>query len=230
MRETWRVSTPNALSSCPPASPGGKAKKFSWKPRPGFTPAARARIRFSFLQATSRGDRASGPSLSPSSRRTALATASSLAALRRHASSFQGRKRNGSAFDRSRRLSDAPRSKPKRWVSGYRFEYRSVSGNHRSRTGAARARKGDNLASSAAALGESEGRWLFEPGNAEALCKSLQFVLTISPDALNAFRQRGIDRTRRIFSKFALQFQTLTVYDRLLGTQLAEVFKSTGRR
>jgi len=90
--------------------------------------------------------------------------------------------------------------------------------------------RGDRLASAGPALGESEGRWLFEPGNATALCDSLQFVLTMNAAALDTFRERGIDRTRRIFSKFALQLQTLTVYDRLLGTQLAEVFKSTGRR
>jgi glycosyltransferase involved in cell wall biosynthesis len=80
------------------------------------------------------------------------------------------------------------------------------------------------------ASNNNNGRWLFEPGNAGALRDSLKFVLSLSPEELEAFRQQRIDRTRRIFSKFALQLQTLTVYDRLLGTQLAETFKSSSRR
>ncbi len=68
--------------------------------------------------------------------------------------------------------------------------------------------------------------WLFEPGNAGALCDSLRYALTMDPAALDALRQRGIERTRRDFSKRALQLQTLMVYDRLLGTQLAESFKT----
>jgi glycosyltransferase involved in cell wall biosynthesis len=70
------------------------------------------------------------------------------------------------------------------------------------------------------------GPWLFEPGNSEALCESLRYALALDHGALEALRQRGMDRVRRDFSKQALQLQTLTVYDRLLGTQLAETFKT----
>jgi len=76
------------------------------------------------------------------------------------------------------------------------------------------------------ACASSRGRWLFEPGNAAALCDSLRFALTIDNSALDGLRQRSIERVRREFSKRALQLQSLTVYDRLLGTQLAEAFKT----
>lgn len=72
----------------------------------------------------------------------------------------------------------------------------------------------------------SPGPWLFEPGNAAALCESLRFALALDNGALEAFRQRGMERVRREFSTAALQLQSLTVYDRLLGTQLAEAFKT----
>ena len=76
----------------------------------------------------------------------------------------------------------------------------------------------------------ARGPWLFEPGNPSALCESLRAALAMDNGALEALRQGGIDRMRREFSKQALQLQTLTVYDRLLGTQLAETFKTAARR
>jgi glycosyltransferase involved in cell wall biosynthesis len=74
------------------------------------------------------------------------------------------------------------------------------------------------------------GSWLFEPGNPSALCGCLRFALSLDNSALEAIRQRGIERVRREFSKRALQLQSLTVYDRLLGTQLAEVFKTATQK
>jgi glycosyltransferase involved in cell wall biosynthesis len=70
------------------------------------------------------------------------------------------------------------------------------------------------------------GTWLFEPGNAEALCESLRYALALNDGALEALRERGMDRVRGDFSKQALQLGTLTVYDRLLGTQLTETFRT----
>ncbi len=74
------------------------------------------------------------------------------------------------------------------------------------------------------------GPWLFEPGNATALCESLRYALAMDAHALEALRQRGIERVRREFSTRALQLQSLTVYDRLLGTQLAEAFKTATQK
>ncbi len=75
----------------------------------------------------------------------------------------------------------------------------------------------------------SPGPWLFEPGNAQALCESLRYALAMDNGALEALRQRGIERVRSGFSKRALQLQSLTVYDRLLGTQLAEAFETASQ-
>jgi glycosyltransferase involved in cell wall biosynthesis len=74
------------------------------------------------------------------------------------------------------------------------------------------------------------GPWLFEPGNAVALCDSLRHALGMDAGALEALRQRGIERVRREFSTHSLQLQSLTVYDRLLGTQLAEAFKTATQK
>lgn len=80
------------------------------------------------------------------------------------------------------------------------------------------------------ACAPNRGRWLFEPGNPAALCDSLRFALSIDNSALEGLRLRGIERVRREFSKRALQLQSLTVYDRLLGTQLAEAFKTATQK
>ncbi|WKW51787.1 glycosyltransferase family 4 protein [Rhodomicrobium lacus] len=72
--------------------------------------------------------------------------------------------------------------------------------------------------------------WLFEPGNPQALCDSLAAALALEPAALDAFRQHAMDRARTSFSKRALQHQTLAVYDRLIGTQLAANFANAVSR
>jgi glycosyltransferase involved in cell wall biosynthesis len=86
----------------------------------------------------------------------------------------------------------------------------------------------------AAAIGSAiplaRGPWLFEPGDAGALCESLRYALSLDADSLRILKDRGIDRARKEFSKRALQLQTLTVYDRLLGTQLAETFLAAPQR
>jgi glycosyltransferase involved in cell wall biosynthesis len=76
------------------------------------------------------------------------------------------------------------------------------------------------------ALDISRRPWLFEPGNSEALCDSIRAALALEEDALRTFSQRRMDRVRRQFSKRSLQLQTLTVYDRLIGTQLAGTFEA----
>jgi glycosyltransferase involved in cell wall biosynthesis len=68
--------------------------------------------------------------------------------------------------------------------------------------------------------------WLFEPGNPEALSESLLAALSLPADELETFRARSMERVRSTFSKSALQLQTLSVYDRLIGTQLAAAFKN----
>ncbi len=78
----------------------------------------------------------------------------------------------------------------------------------------------------ARAFGPGRVPWLFEPGNPKALCESLRYALTLDGDALDSLRKRSMERVRKDFSKRALQLQTLRVYDRLLGTQLAETFKT----
>ena len=88
--------------------------------------------------------------------------------------------------------------------------------------------QGEAAASSACA--SPCGPWLFEPGNPAALCESLRSALTMDSGALDALRQRGMERVRREFSTRALQLRTLTVYDRLLGTQLAETFKTATQK
>jgi glycosyltransferase involved in cell wall biosynthesis len=72
--------------------------------------------------------------------------------------------------------------------------------------------------------------WLFEPGNPEALCESLSAALALSGDALEALRARCMERVRANFSMRALQLQTLAVYDRLIGTQLAAAFKNATQK
>jgi glycosyltransferase involved in cell wall biosynthesis len=74
------------------------------------------------------------------------------------------------------------------------------------------------------------GTWLFEPGNSEALCESLRYALALYHGTLEALGQRASDRVRRDFSKQALQLGTLAVYDRLLGTQLAETFRTAASK
>ena len=68
--------------------------------------------------------------------------------------------------------------------------------------------------------------WLFEPGNPQELCELLCAALALSGNELEALREHCMERARTAFSKRALQLQTLSVYDRLIGTQLAATFKN----
>jgi glycosyltransferase involved in cell wall biosynthesis len=68
--------------------------------------------------------------------------------------------------------------------------------------------------------------WLFEPGNPAALRDSLHSALALDEKTLEPLRLEAIERARTHFSKQALQYKTLAVYDRLLGTQLANTFQS----
>ncbi|MBJ7533326.1 glycosyltransferase family 4 protein [Rhodomicrobium vannielii ATCC 17100] len=72
--------------------------------------------------------------------------------------------------------------------------------------------------------------WLFEPGNPQALCDSISAALALDAAVLDAFRQHAMERARTSFSKRALQHQTLAVYDRLIGTQLAVNFANAASR
>ncbi len=68
--------------------------------------------------------------------------------------------------------------------------------------------------------------WLFEPGNPQELCESLCAALSLSGNELEALREHCVARVRTTFSKRVLQLQTLHVYDRLIGTQLATNFRN----
>ena len=113
-------------------------------------------------------------------------------------------------------------------LSGYRLQYRRVSGDRRPGAGLlADAAGGEEAgATGGPACASAPGPWLFEPGNATALCESLRFALSLDNGALEALRQQGIERVRREFSTRSLQLQSLTVYDHLLGTQLTEAYKT----
>jgi len=78
--------------------------------------------------------------------------------------------------------------------------------------------------------GSAQRPWLFEPGNPQALCDSLSTALALDATTLDAFRQQAMEHARTAFSKRALQLQTLTVYDRLIGTQLAAKFSDAVSR
>ncbi len=72
--------------------------------------------------------------------------------------------------------------------------------------------------------------WLFEPGNPQELCESLCVALALPANEFDAVRAHCIERTRIAFSKRALQLQTLSVYDRLIGTQLAATFRKATQK
>jgi len=71
----------------------------------------------------------------------------------------------------------------------------------------------------------ASGPWLFEAGNANALRDCLRMALSLDDEAMEPFRLQAIDHARSRFAKEILQLQTLKVYDRLLGTQLASAFQ-----
>jgi glycosyltransferase involved in cell wall biosynthesis len=72
--------------------------------------------------------------------------------------------------------------------------------------------------------------WLFEPGNPQDLCESLCAALALSGNDLEALRDHCMERARTAFSKRTLQLQTLSVYDRLIGTQLASTFRNATQK
>jgi glycosyltransferase involved in cell wall biosynthesis len=72
--------------------------------------------------------------------------------------------------------------------------------------------------------------WLFEPGNPQDLCESLCTALALSGNDLEALREHCMERARTAFSKRTLQQQTLSVYDRLIGTQLASTFRNATQK
>ncbi len=65
---------------------------------------------------------------------------------------------------------------------------------------------------------------LYEPGNPEALCAAIHTIMAIPEEALEPLRQKAMDRIKRDYSTFSLQKRTLSLYDRLIGTQLATAF------
>lgn len=84
-------------------------------------------------------------------------------------------------------------------------------------------------------LGDAEPRpkknpWLFEPGNPQELCDSLWTALALPSNELDVFRELCTHRARTQFSKRSLQLQTLSVYDRLIGTQLAANFRNATQK
>jgi len=72
-----------------------------------------------------------------------------------------------------------------------------------------------------AAPGEITG-WLVPPGDSKALALCLHAALSLSPAARAAMAVRARADALSRFAVSAMQRQTLAVYDRLLGTHLAE--------
>ncbi|HXF53199.1 MAG TPA: glycosyltransferase family 4 protein [Hyphomicrobiaceae bacterium] len=77
------------------------------------------------------------------------------------------------------------------------------------------------LAEPGAAPGEITG-WLVPPGDSKALALCLRTALSLSPAERTAMAARARADALRRFAVSAMQRQTLAVYDRLLGTRLAE--------
>lgn len=70
---------------------------------------------------------------------------------------------------------------------------------------------------------EATGRHV-PPGDATALAAAIAELLSLPPDARRAMADRARAHANRRFTTRALQRATLSVYDRLLGTHLAERF------
>ena len=118
-----------------------------------------------------------------------------------------------------RKLLAARPSNRKPWAARLSHPHRRVSGDRDARAGAScpcRQRPGKR-GRGQPACASSPGPWLFEPGNAASPLRFAALRAVDGRRALEALRQRGIERVRREFSKRALQLQSLTVYDRLLG-------------
>lgn len=66
--------------------------------------------------------------------------------------------------------------------------------------------------------------WLVPPRDSQALAEKLAETLTLSRQQRDEIGMRARDHVARNFSLIAMQRRTLSVYDRLLGTHLAERF------
>lgn len=66
---------------------------------------------------------------------------------------------------------------------------------------------------------------LVEPGDAVALASAIEDILSLTPSERQAMAERARANARSNFTTRALQQTTLSVYDRLLGTQLARQFE-----
>jgi len=69
--------------------------------------------------------------------------------------------------------------------------------------------------------------WLVKPGDAAALAEAIRQALALPEAARRAMGQRARAFVAANYSVRQLQRQTLAVYDRLLGTRLAERFAAT---
>jgi glycosyltransferase involved in cell wall biosynthesis len=69
--------------------------------------------------------------------------------------------------------------------------------------------------------------WLVKPGDAAALAEAMRQALALPEAARRAMGQRARAFVAANYSVRELQRQTLAVYDRLLGTRLAEQFVAT---
>lgn len=77
----------------------------------------------------------------------------------------------------------------------------------------------------ASAVGETAATgWLVKPGDAEALARAIRHVLALPAAARQAMGQRARAFVTANYSVRELQRLTLAVYDRLLGTRLADGF------
>ena len=72
--------------------------------------------------------------------------------------------------------------------------------------------------------------WLVPPGDAAALADRLATALSLPDAARSEIGQRARQRIARDYSVTNLQRQTLAVYDRLLGTDLATRFEQSGEK
>lgn len=72
--------------------------------------------------------------------------------------------------------------------------------------------------------------WIVAPGDAAELADALAAALSLSAESRAAMGQRGRTHVLRSFSVAEMQGRTLTVYDRLLGTDLAGQFRQATRQ
>jgi glycosyltransferase involved in cell wall biosynthesis len=76
-----------------------------------------------------------------------------------------------------------------------------------------------------AAGGSATTGWVVPAGDAQALADGLAEALALAPAARLAIGERARARALASFSVEQMQYRTLAVYDRLLGTELAAAFK-----